>query len=118
MAETFARLLNTPLADQAVFHMEGHAITGHELVAGLEAAAGRRLAVKRTPWLALAAVAPFNETLRELQEVRYLWRETVLLDNTRLRASLSEEPRTPLIEALRTALAGQGSFPASLIDAA
>ena len=40
-----------------------------------------------------------------------LWNEPVLLDDRRLVRTLGTEPRTPLVEALRTALAGQGSLP-------
>lgn len=110
VAETFVRLLGADLGAFEAFHMQGQAITGHELVAGLEAAAGRKLAVRRLPWLAIAAAAPFNETLREMQEMRYLWRREVLLDNRRLVGRLGPEPRTPLVDALRAALAGQGSL--------
>jgi len=44
--------------------------------------------------------------------MRYLWNRPVLLDNSRLVAKLGAEPRTPLAEALRVALAGLGSLPA------
>jgi nucleoside-diphosphate-sugar epimerase len=118
VAETFVRLLDARLGDFETFHMQGQAVTGHELVAGLEAAAGRKLAVRRLPWLAIAAAAPFNETLREMQEMRYLWRRDVLLDNTRLLTRLGAEPRTLLPEALREALIGQGSLPATAAQAA
>jgi len=111
VAETFVRLLATDLGAFERFQMKGHEITGAELVAGLEAAAGRRLKVNRLPWLALRLAAPFNETVREMREMRYLWETPVLLDDTRLVARLGAEPRTPLVEALRTALAGQGSLP-------
>jgi nucleoside-diphosphate-sugar epimerase len=110
VAETFVRLLGQDLAEVESFHMQGHAITGRELVAGPDAAAGRRLSVGRLPWFAIAAAAPFNETLREMQEVRYLWRREVLLDGARLAARLGVEPRTPLAQALRIALIGQGSL--------
>jgi nucleoside-diphosphate-sugar epimerase len=111
VAETFVRLLATDLAHFEVFPMKGHEISGHELVAGLEAAAGRKLKVRRLPWPALALAAPFNETVREMREMRYLWETPVLLDDKRLVARLGAEPRTPLAEALRTALLGQGSLP-------
>ncbi|MEW5686794.1 MAG: NAD(P)H-binding protein [Pseudomonadota bacterium] len=112
VADTFVRLLGVDLGEVESFHMRGQAITGHELVGGLEGAAGRKLSLSRLPWFAIAAAAPFNETLREMQEVRYLWRREVLLDGRRLEARLGHEPRTPLIEALRTALVGQGSLAA------
>jgi nucleoside-diphosphate-sugar epimerase len=112
VAETFVRLLETDLGRFETFHMQGHEITGHDLVAALQQAAGRKLSVSRLPWLALAVAAPFNESLREMQEMRYLWNRPVVMANTRLVAKLGAEPRTPLVEALRAALVGQGSLPA------
>jgi nucleoside-diphosphate-sugar epimerase len=111
VADTFVRLLHVDLGPFEVFPMRGHELTGRELVAGLEAAAGRRLNVRALPWSAVRLAAMFNETMREMLEMRYLWMEPVLLDDTRLVATLGAEPRTPLVEALRAALAGQGSLP-------
>ncbi|MBX3485905.1 NAD(P)H-binding protein [Phenylobacterium sp.] len=118
VAETFVRLLAADLADFEVFQMQGQEVDGHQLVAGLEAAAGRKLAVSRLPWLGLHMAAPFNESFREMLEMRYLWERPVLLDNARLVARLGAEPRTPLVEALRATLAGQGSLPAAVAAAA
>ena len=89
-----------------VFHMRGQTLTGDELVAALEAVAGRKLPVSRLPWFAIRAIAPFNETMREMLEMRYLWETPVLLDNSRLVARLGAEPHTPIVEALTAALAG------------
>lgn len=118
VAETFVRLLGTELAPFDVFQMQGQQVTGHELVAGLEAAVGGPVAVRRLPWLGVYAAAPFNESLREMLEMRYLWERPVLLDNTKLSAKLGAEPRTPLAQALRAALEGQGSLPAQTARAA
>jgi nucleoside-diphosphate-sugar epimerase len=111
VAETFVRLLNAPLGAFEMFQMQGHEVTGRAFVAALEAAAGRSLAVKQLPWLALHVAAPFNVTLREMLEMRYLWNEPVLMDNRRLVAALGAEPRTPLAAALRATLQGQGALP-------
>ncbi|MBL8555203.1 MAG: NAD(P)H-binding protein [Phenylobacterium sp.] len=118
VAETFVRLLATDLAAFDVFQMQGQEVDGHQLVAGLEAAVGGPVAVRRLPWLGLHMAAPFNESLREMLEMRYLWERPVLLDNRRLVAKLGAEPRTSLAEALRAALAGQGSLPATVRAAA
>jgi hypothetical protein len=64
--------------------------------------------IRRMPWPLLRLAAPFNVTLRELLEVRYLWQHPVRLDNTRLRSFLGEEPHTPLDVAVRTTLAALG----------
>ena len=110
LAETMARLadIEATLPDHAAYQFGGHQITGDEMIAALERVAGRRLTVRRFPWLALRALAPFVEMLRELAEMRYLWDNTVLLDNARLVKTLGAEPHTPLETALRTALQGQG----------
>ena len=112
LAESMVRLAGRDdLAQVEVFHHRGHAVTGAELVAALEAAAGRRLAVRKLPWLALRAIAPFNETFREMLEMRYLWDEALVLDNARLVARLGVEPHTPIVQALRLALQGLDALP-------
>ncbi|HLZ76328.1 NAD-dependent epimerase/dehydratase family protein [Phenylobacterium sp.] len=112
VAETMVTLAERDdLAAFEVFHMAGHTVTGDELVAAMARVAGRKLAVSRLPWLALHAIAPFNETMREMLEMRYLWDEPVLLDNAKLAARLGAEPHTPLDDALRAALAGLGVLP-------
>ena len=110
LAETFVRLLKTDLADVETFNFGGYAITGHAFVAALGEAVGKTLPTKRMPWIALQVASPFNETFREMLEMRYLWDKVVLMDNAKLLARLEAEPHTPLPDALRTALIGQGSL--------
>jgi len=113
VAEIMVRLAldEANLAPFETFHMRGHTQTGAALVEALEAAAGRKLAVSRLPWFAIRAMAAFNETFREMLEMRYLWETPVLLENARLVARLGAEPHTPLAEALRAALAGMDALP-------
>ena len=113
VAETMIRLATNSegLGDFEMFHMRGQTLTGEALVEALSEAAGRRLAVHRLPWIAVKAMAPFNETMREMLEMRYLWERPVLLDNAKLTARLGEEPHTPIVEALKTALAGMDALP-------
>ena len=112
VAETMVTLaMRGDLADFEMFHMRGQTLTGEELAAALSQAAGRKLAVSRLPWIAIKAMAPFNETMREMLEIRYLWDRPVLLDNRQLVARLGEEPRTPIVDALRAALAGMDALP-------
>lgn len=93
------------------FHFAGQRVTGHELIAAMGRIAGRKLSVTQLPWFAVPLIAPFNETMRETLEVRYLWEAPVLLDNDRLVQRLGAEPHTPLDEALRAALAGLNVLP-------
>ena len=112
VAETVVQLLERgDLADFETFHLRGQALTGAQMVAALETAAGRKLAVQSLPWFAIRAIAPFNETLREMLEMRYLWETPVLMDNAKLVARLGKEPHTPIVEALAAALAGLNALP-------
>ena len=52
-----------------------------------------------------------------MREMRYLWREPIRMDNSRLIAVLGREPRTPLDEAVEATLIGQGSIPPTGIPA-
>lgn len=112
VAETMVTLaMRDDLADFETFHMRGQTLTGDELAAAMSQAAGRKLAVGRLPWIAIKAMAPFNETMREMLEMRYLWDRPVLLDNAKLVARLGAEPHTPIVDALKAALAGMGALP-------
>jgi nucleoside-diphosphate-sugar epimerase len=66
--------------------------------------------VRSLPWLAIKLAAPFNPTLREMLEMRYLWTSEVHLDNRKLIENLGTEPHTPLREAVHTTLAAMGSL--------
>ena len=113
VAETMVRLVEQDLPDFARFHMNGHwDEDGTRMIDAIRRAAERSdLPVRRLPWRLLALAAPFNETLREMREMRYLWQRPVRLDNARLRATLGEEPRTPLDQAVRETLRGLGCLP-------
>ena len=49
-----------------------------------------------------------RDRCRELREMRYLWQNSIALDNTRLRELIGTEPHTPLEDALRDTLGGLG----------
>jgi nucleoside-diphosphate-sugar epimerase len=69
---------------------------------------GQEAQRKPFAWAMVCAVSPFVTTLRELMEMRYLWREPLQLDNARLVAELGREPHTPLDEAVEATLKGLG----------
>jgi nucleoside-diphosphate-sugar epimerase len=114
MAEAACRLLaqEDELAAFASYHFAGHALTGREMVQAFEAAVGRRLPVRPFPWPAVYAMAPFNETLREVLEMRYLWKTEVVLDGDRLADRIGPVPSTPIEAALAETLAAMGCFAA------
>jgi hypothetical protein len=65
----------------------------------IEARGGMRPRVRPFPWWIYLA-APFVVTLREMLEMRYLWRQPVRMDNARLMAVLGSEPHTPWMKRL------------------
>ncbi|MBE7184284.1 MAG: NAD(P)H-binding protein [Methylobacterium mesophilicum] len=108
VAETAFRLLEREdLPDFAGFHMEGHWDSdGTTVVKAIQRVLGApTVPIKPLQWWALRLASPFNVTLRELWEMRYLWEEPIRLSNAKLVATLGEEPRTPLDDALRATLA-------------
>ncbi|HEX6707841.1 MAG TPA: NAD-dependent epimerase/dehydratase family protein [Albitalea sp.] len=118
VARTMVRLLerrNAPAGFES-FHMAGHVdATGAEMVEAIRrvvrAAGARMPSVWRFPWWLVAAGSPVVPLFREMAEMRYLWREPVRMDNTRLVAALGHEPHTPLDEAVRATLEGLGCLP-------
>ncbi|MEO8672415.1 MAG: NAD(P)H-binding protein [Tahibacter sp.] len=116
VAETMCQLLarEATLDDFARFHLQGHwDHDGTQMVNAirrvvLEENPTATVRIKSLPWWAMMAIAPFVPTLREMREMRYLWKTPVRLDNARLLKVLAEEPHTGLDEAVRTTLIGLG----------
>lgn len=111
VAETMARLLDRPdLPAFSRFHMDGH--WDPDGTAVLDAVrrvlAAPKLPARAFPWPLVRLASPVVPLFREIQEMRYLWREPVRLDNRALLATLGEEPRTPLDDAVAAALRGLG----------
>ena len=120
LGETVAQLLarESELAPFERFHFAGHAfMRGIEFAEALREVVGGDAPIRSLPWFAIRALAPFVETLRETLEMRYLWTHDLRLDNAKLARFLGAEPHTPLPEALRRTLEGQGSLsrPPSLV---
>ncbi|QGG91166.1 NAD(P)H-binding protein [Agrobacterium sp. MA01] len=112
VAETFMRLLDR--ADElprfARFHMDGfYDADGTEMVAAIGRAVGRPgIFSFGFPWRLAGLARPFMPLMRELYEMRYLWRETIRLDNSRLVDFLGEEPQTPVDVAVTATLLSLG----------
>ncbi|MBN3742264.1 MULTISPECIES: NAD-dependent epimerase/dehydratase family protein [Burkholderia] len=96
----------------ARFHLGGHwDADGTQMAQAVQRVAqrhGARPVVRRFPWWLVWAAAPFVTTLREMLEMRYLWREPLRMDNARVTAVLGREPVTPLDTAVEATLAGLG----------
>jgi nucleoside-diphosphate-sugar epimerase len=99
----------------ARFHMNGHwDPDGTAMCAAIGrvvAQHGGRADSGHFPWWLVRLATPFNETLRELWDMRYLWRQPVRLDNARLVEVLGAEPHTPLDVAVERTLEGLGCLP-------
>lgn len=112
LAQTFLRLMGEEarLADHEVFHFRGHTFErGVDMAKAVVRVAGdENMKIKNLPWAIIRLASPFAGTLRALLEMRYLWRQTVELDNAKLVAFLGAEPHTPLDDALHEALNGLG----------
>jgi len=118
LAEAVARLgeIDERLGAFEVVHFGGHWFArGTDFCDAVGRAAGiADLRVRRFPWLAIGLARPVWSLARELWEMRYLWREPLRLDNRKLVALIGREPHTPIDQALRAALEGQGSGTAAV----
>ena len=114
MVELIARRADLPAF--APFHMAGHWDADGQQMAGaigraVVARGGAAPKVRAFPWWLITLASPFVVTLRELREMRYLWREPVRMANDKLRAVLGTEPHTPLDAAVQATLEGLGCLP-------
>ncbi len=115
VAEIMARLVENEnrLAAFEVFHMDGHwDPDGTAIIGAIGRACGKpSLRARSFPWWAVTLASPLVPLFREMVEMRYLWREPLRMDNSRLVAFLAKEPHTPLDEAVRITLQGLGCLP-------
>lgn len=112
LAETMARLLERRDEFTAFdsFQFGGTWVKDNRAFAeAIRLAAGRpNAAIYPFPWPVVHALAPFNETVREMREMIYLWHRPLRLIDGKLRRFLGDVPATPLDEALRATLEGLG----------
>jgi nucleoside-diphosphate-sugar epimerase len=95
----------------ARFHMAGHwDDDGTQFNAAIQRVVakrtGREPSIGTFPWWLITLASPFNETFREIGEMRYLWRKRVQMNNARLVQTLGHEPHTPLDQAIEATLIG------------
>ncbi|NLS04523.1 NAD(P)H-binding protein [Rhizobium sp. P32RR-XVIII] len=114
VAETMAQLVERAdrLPRFAVYHMDGfwdH--DGKQMVEAVRRVVGGTVKVSAFPWWIVPLAAPFVRLMREVNEMRYLWREPLRMANDRLVAELGYEPQTPIDEAVGTSLISLGCMP-------
>ncbi|MCW8128157.1 NAD-dependent epimerase/dehydratase family protein [Microbulbifer halophilus] len=100
------------------FHLGGHwDADGTQMIEAIRRVVirhtGRAPKIKAFPWWLARLVAPFQETLRELMELRYLWQQPVRMDNAKLVSVLGRESVTPLEQAVEETLRGLDCLPES-----
>ena len=119
LTETAMRLIERrhALADFTVFHFGGHAFTpGVGMAEALRRVGGYPKApIRGFPWPLLVALSPVVPLFRELLEMRYLWNQSLTLDNARLVAFLGAEPHTPIDQALTETLADLGCLEGAVV---
>jgi nucleoside-diphosphate-sugar epimerase len=112
VAETMMQLVEHNATDSAFesYHFAGHwDQDGAAMAAAIRRVVGDpKLPMRRFPWAVVAFASPVVPLFRELREMRYLWREALRLDNTRLVGRIGSEPHTPLDAAVRATLAELG----------
>ncbi len=102
LAETVASLADrdADLAHEERLHFDGHFLEGRGMAEAVRRVSGGVTPIRPFRWLPVHLGAPFVTFLREVIEMRYLWRVPLRLDNRRLVALLGQEPHTALDEAV------------------
>ena len=114
VARTMVALLELrgTLAPFSRFHMHGHWDQDGTRMIGTISRVARQYGpaprISAFPWWLIRLLSPLMPTLRELEEMRYLWNQPVRLEANRLAEVLGEEPHTPWDEAVATTLLGLG----------
>ncbi|MDO3431569.1 NAD(P)H-binding protein [Rhizobium sp. CBN3] len=121
MAETIAQLVERAnrLPPFAVYHMDGFwDADGMQMAEAIKRVAGGKAKIGRFPWWIVPLAAPFVPVMREIKEMRYLWKVPLRMNNAKLVAELSKEPQTPIDEAVRASLVALGCLPEAHRDTA
>jgi nucleoside-diphosphate-sugar epimerase len=94
----------------ARYNMAGHwDADGHAMARSIQRVAGKhgvQSRIRPFPWWTVHLMAPFNETMREIAEMRYLWKRPVQMSNEALVQVLGAEPHTAWDDAVEATLKG------------
>lgn len=121
LAETMVRLMEVEDRLEAFecVQFEGyHDADGTALIEAIRRVVGHDVPVRAFPWWLMRLAAPFGGFPREVIEIEPYWRHPVRLDNSRIRALLGREPRTPLDGAVAITLAALGCLETPLLPQA
>jgi nucleoside-diphosphate-sugar epimerase len=86
------------------FGFAGHAVTGRELIAAIEAVTRGSFNVRPMGWWMIKTFGQLFAMGRELSELEYLWRVPHRISGEKLEATLGDVPHTPLQVAVAASL--------------
>jgi nucleoside-diphosphate-sugar epimerase len=109
-AATLVRLAEQRAAFNAFeeFGFPGHAPTGQEFIAAIEAVTKSKFNIRPMSWWFLKTIGQFMAMGRELSELEYLWRVPHRISGEKLKAAIGSVPHTPLPTAIAESLRALG----------
>ncbi|MEL6619407.1 MAG: NAD(P)H-binding protein [Pseudomonadota bacterium] len=87
------------------FGFAGYTLTGDALVELVQQVVGRPMRIRRMPWPLVRAMGLFSPLMREVTEMRYLWRVPHRVDGSKLSRTLPDLIQTAPADAITHALA-------------
>jgi nucleoside-diphosphate-sugar epimerase len=90
------------------FGFPGHAVTGQEFIATIEAVTKSKFTLRPMSWWMIKTFGQLLAMGRELAELEYLWRVPHRISGDKLKAAIGEVPHTPLPEAIAASLRAIG----------
>jgi nucleoside-diphosphate-sugar epimerase len=93
------------------FGFPGHAPTGAQFIAAIEAATKATFNLRPMSWWLLKTFGQLLAMGRELSELEYLWRVPHAISSDKLRSAIGEIPHTPLTQAIAESLRDLGYRP-------
>jgi nucleoside-diphosphate-sugar epimerase len=106
LAATLVRLAERrdALGGFETFGFPGHTVTGREMIAAIEEAAGTRYNVRHMSWWMVKTFGRLMAVGRELAEFDYLWTTPHRIDGSKLTAAIGDIPHTPFKKAVAMSL--------------
>jgi len=90
------------------FGFPGHAVTGHEFIAAIEAVTKAKYNLRPMSWWMIKTIGQLLAMGRELSELEYLWRVPHRISGDKLKAAIGDIPHTPLPQAVMASLRALG----------
>jgi nucleoside-diphosphate-sugar epimerase len=90
------------------FGFPGHAVTGQEFIATIEAVTKSKFTLRPMSWWMIKTVGQLLAMGRELSELEYLWRVPHRIAGDKLKAAIGDVPHTPLPQAIAASLRAIG----------